>query len=245
MLAFDNKKTQTQKLPFFIAWQFLALFFIQLTLGAIVLPAALAQANFDNDAYATLLEDEDKRIKDLRKKRLQRDADLLKEEAEAKKSDDLRKKRPLFGSRNVDGDDGDDSDDSDENKNKIFESSVKKRDRDRQLHVTLRLDVDDDDQLDSMKPDPTKKKDEKEDEKAKAEKEREEDKELAKRREERKEAFDDLTDKPYFAMDWVPSAPDATSNGGFGLLDGNGRPVPYHLNGHPNLQRGMPWDLDD
>ena len=219
----------------------------QFTFGLIVPPIARAQETFDKDAYETLLEESDKRLRDQKKKRLQRDADILREETEAKESDELRKKRPLFGSRKLASDD-DEDDDIDEKKNKIFETSIKKRDRDRKLNVTLRLDVDSDDQLESMKADPIKKKDEEEEEeeeKAKTEKERDEDKELAKRRKERKEAFDDLTDKPYFVMDWVPSAPDGTSNGGFGLLDGNGRPVPYHLNGHPDLQRGMPWDLND
>jgi hypothetical protein len=243
MLAFKTTKSQIQKLPLFIVGQLLTLLFIQVLPASIILPAAVAQENFDKDAYDTLLEEADKRIKELRKKRMQRDADLLKEDAEAKKEDLLRKKRPLFGSQKLASDD-DEDDDIDEKKNKIFEASVKKRDRDRELKATLKLDVDDDDQLESMKPTPMEKKDD-EDEKAKAEKERDIDKELAKKRDERKHAFDDLTDKPYFAMDWVPSDPDDTSNGAFGLLDGNGRPVPYHLNGHPDLERGMPWDLDD
>jgi len=239
MLTFKTKTAQIQKLPFFIVWQLLVVVIIQFTLGFIVLPVARAQVNFDKDAYDTLLEDSDKRIKDQKKRRLQRDADLLREEAEAKKADDLRSKRPLFGSRMVYSDD---SDDHDENKNKIFETSVKKRDRDRQMNVTLRLDVDDDDLLDSMKPDRIAKKD-KEEEKEKAEKERDEDRELVKRREERKEVFDKLTDRPYFVMDWVPSDPDSTSNGGFGILNGNGRPVPYNLNGFPNVQRILPWEI--
>ena len=227
MLAFKTKNAQIEKLPFFIGGQLLLIVLIQFTLGFFVLPIARAQETFDKDTFDTLLDDADKRIKDLRKKRLQRDADLFKEEAEAKQSDELRRKRPIFGSKKVDSGDNDDGDNDDEDKNKIFETSIKKRVRDRQLNVTLRLDVDDDDQLDSMKP----------------AKERDEDKELAKRREERREAFNALTDKPYYVMDWVPSNPDGTSNGAFGLLDGNGRPVPYHLNGFPNLQRKFPWDL--
>jgi hypothetical protein len=228
-----TKTEQIQKLPFSVVWQMLGMLLLQSVFGIVGLMEpriASAAETFDKDTYDTLLEESDKRIKDMKKKRMQRDLDRLKEEAEDRKSDDLRQKRPVFGSRKVASDD---SDDSDENKNKIFATSEKKRDRDRQMNVTIRLDVDDDDQLESMKADPVKKKD------------IDEDKELAKRREERKEAFDDLTDKPYYTMDWVPSPPDGTSNGGFGLLNGNGRPVPYHLNGHPNLQRGMPWDLDD
>lgn len=217
----------------------LLLSFACMLLGA---PAAMAQLNFDNDAYGTLIEDAKKRIEEMKKARIQRDADLIREDAEAKEEEEARRKRPVFGSQKVESvnDDDDDSED-----NKIFDASVKKRDQNRSMHVTLKLDVDDNDQLESMKSDSTEKDDE-ERAKEEADKEREEEeKKLAKRKTERKEAFDDLVDKAYFSSDWVPSDYDPLSNGGFGVDDGNGRPVPYHLNGHPNLQRGMPWDLDD
>lgn len=41
--------------------------------------------------------------------------------------------------------------------------------------------------------------------------------------------------------DWVPSTPDPTSNGAFGLGADNGAPVPYNLNGHPDPERKLPW----
>jgi hypothetical protein len=45
--------------------------------------------------------------------------------------------------------------------------------------------------------------------------------------------------------DWVPSKPDPTDNGGFSHPHDNGKPVPYTLNGHPDLQRKVPWASDD
>jgi hypothetical protein len=45
--------------------------------------------------------------------------------------------------------------------------------------------------------------------------------------------------------DWVPSKPDPTDNGGFTHAHDNGKPVPYTLNGHPDLQRKVPWATDD
>ncbi len=40
--------------------------------------------------------------------------------------------------------------------------------------------------------------------------------------------------------DWVPDKIDLTSNGGFSNEPFNGTPVPYTLNGHPEIQRGRP-----
>jgi len=48
----------------------------------------------------------------------------------------------------------------------------------------------------------------------------------------------------YFA-DWVPSKPDPTAMGSFGKFKDNGRPVPYNLNGHPDPERGIPWEKSD
>ncbi len=45
--------------------------------------------------------------------------------------------------------------------------------------------------------------------------------------------------------DWVPSPADRLDNGGFELDKDNGRPVPYRLNGHVDIQRGLPWEKDD
>jgi hypothetical protein len=45
--------------------------------------------------------------------------------------------------------------------------------------------------------------------------------------------------------DWVPSRPDRESNGGFGTNIGNGRPVPYKLNGHIEIERKLPWEADN
>jgi len=45
--------------------------------------------------------------------------------------------------------------------------------------------------------------------------------------------------------DWVPSKPDPLQNGGFGISIGNGRPVPYKLNGHINIERKLPWQDDN
>lgn len=49
------------------------------------------------------------------------------------------------------------------------------------------------------------------------------------------------TPPPGMLHDWVPSSPDPTNSGGFGLGPENGAPVPYNLNGFPDLQRGLPW----
>lgn len=48
--------------------------------------------------------------------------------------------------------------------------------------------------------------------------------------------------KPTPLGDWVPASVDPEDNGGFGVDDGNGRPVPYRLNGHVGIERGYPWD---
>lgn len=45
---------------------------------------------------------------------------------------------------------------------------------------------------------------------------------------------------PGMLQDWVPSKPDPTASGSFGLGADNGAPVPYTLNGFPDLQRGLP-----
>ncbi|MBX9695735.1 MAG: hypothetical protein K2Z81_25345 [Cyanobacteria bacterium] len=57
--------------------------------------------------------------------------------------------------------------------------------------------------------------------------------------------FKDLTAPiPGMLQDWVPSKPDPISNGGFINEDGNGRPVPYRLNGHLDPERKLPWEAD-
>lgn len=56
----------------------------------------------------------------------------------------------------------------------------------------------------------------------------------------RKELWRDLTRSTAIG-DWVPSPADPTDNGGFGLGQDNGAPVPYNLNGFPNVQRKLPW----
>lgn len=40
--------------------------------------------------------------------------------------------------------------------------------------------------------------------------------------------------------DWVPDRINLTSNGGFTIAPENGAPVPYTLNGHVDIQRGVP-----
>jgi hypothetical protein len=42
------------------------------------------------------------------------------------------------------------------------------------------------------------------------------------------------------AGDWVPDKIDLTDNGGFELSPDNGSPVPYRLNGFPDLERNRP-----
>lgn len=55
-------------------------------------------------------------------------------------------------------------------------------------------------------------------------------------------AFRDLARPVYFMPgDWVPSALDQLSNGGFTTPPDNGAPVPYTLNGHVDYQRKLPW----
>jgi hypothetical protein len=46
---------------------------------------------------------------------------------------------------------------------------------------------------------------------------------------------------PYMLNDWVPQKADPIHNGGFVKEPDNGHPVPYHLNGHPDFQRKLPW----
>jgi hypothetical protein len=60
-----------------------------------------------------------------------------------------------------------------------------------------------------------------------------------------KEDWRRLTEVHYSLQDWVPNTPDPTSNGGFGKEPDNGRPVPYHLNGHPDPERKLPWKTAD
>lgn len=55
----------------------------------------------------------------------------------------------------------------------------------------------------------------------------------------------ELEDKSLDLHDWVPSPPDKSANGGFGLDKDNGRPVPYRLNGHLEINRGLPWKPQD
>lgn len=47
---------------------------------------------------------------------------------------------------------------------------------------------------------------------------------------------------PNMLLDWVPDKPNPLHNGGFEKEPDNGFPVPYHLNGHPNFERKVPWD---
>lgn len=53
-----------------------------------------------------------------------------------------------------------------------------------------------------------------------------------------------LTRAPHLIGDWVPSEADPANNGGFTKHKDNGRPVPYRLNGHINIQRKLPWESD-
>jgi len=46
---------------------------------------------------------------------------------------------------------------------------------------------------------------------------------------------------PDMLNDWVPSKADPIHNGAFEREPDNGTPVPYHLNGHPDFQRKLPW----
>lgn len=70
---------------------------------------------------------------------------------------------------------------------------------------------------------------------------------LDKQREKARERFLDLShrDDVMPGADWAPSKMDPESNGGFGTPDDNGSPVPYHLNGHPDLQRRPAWESSD
>lgn len=45
--------------------------------------------------------------------------------------------------------------------------------------------------------------------------------------------------------DWVPDKLDPIDNGGFAVSPDNGSPVPYRLNGHVDLQRVLPWDINN
>ena len=45
--------------------------------------------------------------------------------------------------------------------------------------------------------------------------------------------------------DWVPDKLDPIDNGGFAVSPDNGSPVPYRLNGHVDLQRVRPWDINN
>jgi len=45
--------------------------------------------------------------------------------------------------------------------------------------------------------------------------------------------------------DWVPSKVVRQDNGGFGIAEDNGAPVPYRLSGHINIERGFPWNPSD
>lgn len=45
--------------------------------------------------------------------------------------------------------------------------------------------------------------------------------------------------------DWVPDKLDPANNGGFEVSPDNGSPVPYRLNGHVDIQRGRPWDINN
>lgn len=68
-----------------------------------------------------------------------------------------------------------------------------------------------------------------------------------KKRDLREKLRDDLIMKdltkaiPGVLHDWVPKGPDPMHNGGFEREEDNGHPVPYHLNGHPDFQRKLPW----
>ena len=50
---------------------------------------------------------------------------------------------------------------------------------------------------------------------------------------------------PYVLLDWVPKPADPIHNGGFEREEDNGHPVPYHLNGHPDFERKLPWAVDN
>ncbi|HEY9685316.1 MAG TPA: hypothetical protein V6C86_27320 [Oculatellaceae cyanobacterium] len=49
----------------------------------------------------------------------------------------------------------------------------------------------------------------------------------------------------YALGDWAPAPVDLLTNGGFTQPVFNGRPVPYRLNGHININRKLPWDTAD
>lgn len=56
-----------------------------------------------------------------------------------------------------------------------------------------------------------------------------------------KKEWKDFIYTPEILLDWVPTTPDPTSMGAFGLDPDNGSPVPYNLNGYPDLERKLPW----
>lgn len=60
-----------------------------------------------------------------------------------------------------------------------------------------------------------------------------------------KKAYMDFVKPVYFLPgDWVPSGLDSVWNGGFTTPPDNGSPVPYRLNGHVDIQRGLPWQAN-
>lgn len=54
-----------------------------------------------------------------------------------------------------------------------------------------------------------------------------------------------LTDVDVQLHDWVPDKVHRQQNGGFELAPDNGSPVPYRLNGHVGIERGLPWKAND
>jgi hypothetical protein len=46
---------------------------------------------------------------------------------------------------------------------------------------------------------------------------------------------------PDMLTDWVPDKVKRLHNGGFSISPENGRPVPYKLNGHLDIERNLPW----
>ena len=64
---------------------------------------------------------------------------------------------------------------------------------------------------------------------------------LREKERDKKIMFDLRKPIPYMLQDWVPRPADPIHNGGFERESDNGHPVPYHLNGHPDFQRKLPW----